>query len=106
MPIIPIRMRSLAPMLRRCIAASLPQIRAGKVKAIGITGRQRVSNLPDIPTLDEQGLTGFEMVVWTSIFAPKNLPRPVLERLVAALQGTLADADLVAHFNRTQVKVR
>ena len=78
-----------------------PLIKAGKVRAIGVTGKTRVSNLPEVPTLDEQGLTGFEMVVWTSIFAPKNLPRPVLERLVAALQGTLADADLVAHFNRT-----
>lgn len=75
-----------------------PLIRAGKVKPIGVTGKKRVSHLPEIPTLDEQGLTGFEMVVWTAIFAPKNLPRPVLERLVSALQGSLADPDLVAHF--------
>ena len=78
-----------------------PLIKAGKVRAIGVTGRQRVANLPEVPTLDEQGLSGFEMVVWTSMFAPKNLPRPVLERLVAGLQGTLTDPDLVAHFNRT-----
>ena len=78
-----------------------PLIRAGKVRAIGVTGKTRVTNLPEVPTLDEQGLTGFEMVVWTSIFAPKNLPRPVLDRLVVALQGSLTDADLVAHFNRT-----
>ena len=78
-----------------------PLIRAGKVRAIGVTGRTRVANLPEVPTLDEQGLTGFEMVVWTSLFAPKNLPRPVLDRLVIGLQGTLSDPDLVAHFNRT-----
>jgi tripartite-type tricarboxylate transporter receptor subunit TctC len=78
-----------------------PLIKAGKVKAIGVTGKQRVTNLPEVPTLDEQGLTGFEMVVWTSIFAPRNLPPPVRDRLVAALQGTLSDAELVAHFNRT-----
>ena len=78
-----------------------PLIKAGKVRAIGVTGKQRVSNLPEVPTLDEQGLTGFEMVVWTSIFAPKNLPGPVRDRLVAALQGSLADSELVAHFNRT-----
>ncbi len=77
-----------------------PQIRAGKVKAIGITGKQRVTNLPDVPTLDEQGLTGFEMVVWTSVFAPKNLPRAVQERLVGALQASLLDPDLMAHFLR------
>ncbi|MSQ51074.1 MAG: tripartite tricarboxylate transporter substrate binding protein BugD [Betaproteobacteria bacterium] len=78
-----------------------PLIKAGKVRAIGVTGKQRVSNLPEVPTLDEQGLTGFEMVVWTSIFAPRNLPGPVRDRLVVALQGTLVDAELVAHFNRT-----
>jgi len=78
-----------------------PLIKAGKVRALGATGKQRVTNLPEVPTLDEQGLTGFEMVVWTSIFAPKNLPVPVRDRLVAALQGTLTDPDLVAHFNRT-----
>ncbi|MFM9971591.1 MAG: Bug family tripartite tricarboxylate transporter substrate binding protein [Burkholderiales bacterium] len=78
-----------------------PLIRSGKVKAIGVTGKQRVANLPEVPTLDEQGLTGFEMVVWTSIFAPKNLPGAVRDRLVAGLQGTLTDTELVAHFNRT-----
>jgi tripartite-type tricarboxylate transporter receptor subunit TctC len=78
-----------------------PQIRAGKVKAIGITGKQRVTNLPDIPTLDEQGLTGFDMVVWTSLFAPKNLPKPVLDRLVAGLQATINDPDMKAHVART-----
>ena len=78
-----------------------PQIRAGKVKAIGITGKQRVTNLPDIPTLDEQGLTGFDMVVFTGLFAPKNLPKPVLDRLVAGLQATINDADMKAHVART-----
>lgn len=78
-----------------------PLIKAGKVKAIGVTGKQRVSNLPEVPTLDEQGLTGFEMVVWTSIFAPRGLPPAVRDRLVAGLQGTLTDPELVAHFNRT-----
>ena len=78
-----------------------PLIHSGKVRAIGITGKTRVSNLPEVPTLDEEGLTGFEMVVWTSIFAPRHLPKPVQDRLVSALQGTLADPELVAHFHQT-----
>ena len=78
-----------------------PYIKAGKVKAIGITGRKRVANLPDVPTLDEQGLTGFEMVVWQSLFAPKGLPKPVHERLVAALQASLVDPDMQAVFAKT-----
>jgi tripartite-type tricarboxylate transporter receptor subunit TctC len=78
-----------------------PLIRSGKVKAIGVTGKKRVSHLPEVPTLDEQGLTGFEMVVWTSLFAPKGVPRPVLDRLVSGLQGTLSDPDLLAHSAKT-----
>jgi len=71
------------------------------VKAIGITGKQRVTNLPDIPTLDEQGLTGFDMVVFTALFAPKNLPKPVLDRLVGGLQAVINDTEMRAHVGRT-----
>ncbi len=78
-----------------------PLIHSGKVRAIGITGKARVSNLPEVPTLDEQGLTGFEMVVWTSVFAPRHLPKPVQDRLVSALHGALADPELIAHFQQT-----
>jgi tripartite-type tricarboxylate transporter receptor subunit TctC len=78
-----------------------PLIRGGKVKPIGVTGKKRVAHLPEIPTLDEQGLTGFEMVVWTSLFAPRGLPKPVLDRLVAGLQATLTDPDMVEHSAKT-----
>jgi len=78
-----------------------PYIQAGKVKAIGITGKKRVANLPNVPTLDEQGLTGFEMLVWQSLFAPKGLPKPVHDRLVSALQASLIDPDMHAVFAKT-----
>jgi len=78
-----------------------PLIRGGKVKPIGVTGKKRVAHLPEIPTLDEQGLSGFEMVVWTSLFAPKGLPRPVLARLVAGLQGSLTDPDMLEYSAKT-----
>jgi tripartite-type tricarboxylate transporter receptor subunit TctC len=82
-------------------ATAAPHVRSGKVKAFGLTGRSRLSSLPGMPTLDEQGLTGFEMVVWQALFAPKNLPRLVLERLVAALQASLGDPDLNGFFEKT-----
>lgn len=78
-----------------------PLIRAGKVRAIGVTSKTRVSHLPEIPTLDEQGLKGFEMVVWTSIFAPRGLPKPVLERLAVAMRATLSDPDILAYSAKT-----
>ena len=83
----------------------VPFIKAGRLKAIGITGKSRISNLPGIATLDEQGLTGYESVVWTALFAPRNLPKPVLDRLVSALQASLLDPDLVAYFTKLSSQV-
>ena len=77
-----------------------PFIRAGKVRAIGVGSKKRIASLPDVPTMDEQGLTGYDTMVWTALFAPRNLPKPILERLSSALQGSLVDPDLVAYFNK------
>src|SRR5688572_18167222 len=65
---------------------TVPQIKSGNVKAYGVTTTARLASLPDIPTLDEQGLKGFDLVVWNGLFAPKGTPKPVLDKLVAALQ--------------------
>lgn len=67
------------------------QIKGGRVKAFGVTTRTRVASLPDIPTLDEAGLPGFEVVVWQGIYAPKGTPKPVVDKLVAALNEALRD---------------
>ena len=67
------------------------QIRGGKVKAYGVTSLTRVPSLKEIPTLDEQGLKGFEVGIWHGLYAPKGLPKPVSDKLVAALQASLKD---------------
>jgi tripartite-type tricarboxylate transporter receptor subunit TctC len=67
------------------------QIKAGAIKVYGVTSKTRVSALPAVPTLDEQGLTGFEVVVWYGLWAPKGTPKPVLDKLVAALQTAVVD---------------
>jgi tripartite-type tricarboxylate transporter receptor subunit TctC len=67
------------------------QIKAGKVKVYGVTSSQRVASLPDVPTLQEQGLKGAEVGIWHGLYAPKNTPKPVLDKLVGALQQALAD---------------
>jgi tripartite-type tricarboxylate transporter receptor subunit TctC len=67
------------------------QIKAGKVKVYGVTSAQRVASLPDVPTLQEQGLKGAEVGIWHGLYAPKNTPKPVLDKLVGALQQALAD---------------
>jgi tripartite-type tricarboxylate transporter receptor subunit TctC len=74
------------------------QIKAGKVKVYGVTSPKRVASLPDIPTLDEQGLKGFEVGIWHGLYAPKGLPKPVLDKLVHALQDTLKDEGVKKRF--------
>jgi tripartite-type tricarboxylate transporter receptor subunit TctC len=68
------------------------QIKAGTVKVYGVTSAQRVPSLKDIPTLAEQGMKGFEVVVWHGLYAPKGTPKPVLDKLVATLQAAVQDA--------------
>jgi tripartite-type tricarboxylate transporter receptor subunit TctC len=75
-----------------------PQIRAGKVKAYGVTTAKRVPSLPDLPTLQEQGLKGFEVSVWHALYAPKGTPQPVIDTLVKALQAALKDQTLIQRF--------
>lgn len=75
------------------------QIRAGKIKALGITTPQRVASLPDVPTLREGGLKDFDLAVWHALYVPHGTPKPVVARLVAALQAALQDAGVKARFN-------
>jgi len=75
------------------------QIKSGKVKVYGVTSKKRVPSLPDIPTLDEQGLKGFEVGIWHGFYAPKGTPKPVIDKLVAALQEALKDPTVKHRFN-------
>jgi tripartite-type tricarboxylate transporter receptor subunit TctC len=70
---------------------TIPQIKAGKVKFYGVTTKQRIAALPDAPTLDEQGLKDFEVVVWHGVYAPKGTPREALDKLNEALRAALKD---------------
>jgi tripartite-type tricarboxylate transporter receptor subunit TctC len=74
------------------------QIKAGKVKVYGVTSLKRVPSLPDVPTLDEQGLKGFEVGIWHGLYAPKGTPKPAVDKLVAALQQTLKDDGVKQRF--------
>jgi tripartite-type tricarboxylate transporter receptor subunit TctC len=74
------------------------QIKGGKVKAFGVTTKTRVKSLPDLPTLDEAGLKGFEVAVWHGIYAPKGTPKDIVAKLTAALQAALKDPKVVSSF--------
>ena len=74
---------------------TIPQIKAGNVKLYGVTTKSRIKSLPSAPTLSEQGLKDFEVVVWHGIYAPKGTPRPVIEKMNAAVRAALKDPDVV-----------
>src|SRR3989442_12279501 len=74
------------------------QIKSGKVKAYAVTSKKRVPSLQEIPTLDEQGLKGFEVGIWHGLYAPKGNPKPAIGKLVAALQEALKDATVKQRF--------
>lgn len=73
-----------------------PHIKAGTVKLYGVTTPQRLATMPDVPTLAEQGLAGFQVVVWHGIYAPKGTPKVAIDRFGAALQAALKDPAVVA----------
>jgi tripartite-type tricarboxylate transporter receptor subunit TctC len=75
------------------------QIKSGKVKVYGITSEKRVPSLPDVPTLEEQGLKGANVGIWHALYAPKGTPKPVIDKLVGALQTALADETVNKRFS-------
>jgi tripartite-type tricarboxylate transporter receptor subunit TctC len=74
---------------------TIPQIKAGNVKFYGVTTKNRIKALPDAPTLDEQGLKGFELVVWHGIYAPKGTPKPIIDKMNQAVRAALKDPAVV-----------
>ena len=66
-----------------------PHVRAGRVRALAVTGMQRAHSLPEVPTMIEAGVPGYEVNAWSGVIAPAGLPRPVLERLNAAVNAAI-----------------
>ncbi len=76
------------------INTALPQIKAGKLRALGITSTKRSPVLPDVPTMDELGIKGVQVYSWQAVAAPKGLPADIKTRLHAAIVKTLNSADV------------
>ena len=74
-------------------ANSLPQVRAGTIKAYAVTDKTRLAAAPDIPTVDEAGVPGLHISIWHALWMPKGTPKDVIARLNAAVVEALADAN-------------
>jgi tripartite-type tricarboxylate transporter receptor subunit TctC len=71
------------------LAATMPHVRSGKLRALGVTTLKRSAGAPDIPTLDEQGLKGFDVNSWGAIFVPSQTPKRVIETLHTAIAAVM-----------------
>ncbi|UHL65441.1 tripartite tricarboxylate transporter substrate binding protein [Paralcaligenes sp. KSB-10] len=80
------------------LPASLAFIKSGKVKALAISTAKRDPDLPDVPTMQEQGFTGFDVAFWNGFFVPKDTPAAVSEKLNAQIKQILAMPDVVRKF--------
>jgi tripartite-type tricarboxylate transporter receptor subunit TctC len=74
--------------------SSLPLVKEGRLRALGVTSAKRSPAAPEIPTLAEQGLPGFDAVSWFALFAPANTPRPIVDRLQAEVKKILAQPEI------------
>ena len=74
------------------------QIKAEKIKVYGVTTQKRIAALPNVPTMDEAGLKGFEVSVWHGLYAPKGTPKPVIDKLTNSLHVALKDDNVKLRF--------
>jgi tripartite-type tricarboxylate transporter receptor subunit TctC len=86
-------LRGQVPVMFDQISTSMPLVAEGKLRALGVTSAARSPNAPDLPTISESGLPGYDVATWHGLVAPAGTPKPVIERLnaevVKALQSTL-----------------
>ena len=81
------------------VLSSMPQIKAGKLRPIGIVGPRRVAALPDVPTLAEEGLLGVDAAVWFALVAPASTRREVVTKLNKEIVKAIDDPAMKARFS-------
>jgi tripartite-type tricarboxylate transporter receptor subunit TctC len=81
-------------MMFDAVTTMTEQVKAGKVKAVGTSGKVRSDVLPDVPTLNESGVTGYESTIWLGIMAPKGTPKAIVDRLNEAVSKISSQAEV------------
>jgi tripartite-type tricarboxylate transporter receptor subunit TctC len=84
---------------------TIPYIKDGRVKAFGTTTMKRLPAIPNVPTLNEQGLKGFEVKVWHGVYAPKGVPQPILNKINAALKKALNTPDVKKRLDDANIDI-
>ena len=87
------------PLMSSTMPPALPHIKSGKVRAIAVTSAKRSPVLPDVPTVAESGVPGYEAIAWQGLVAPAGTPRPVIARVNAEVVKALKQPDIAAKLN-------
>ena len=85
-------------MMITVVQSTLVHIESGKLRPLAVTGLKRTASLPKVPTMQEAGLTGYELTSWFGVMGPANMPRDVLDRLNGAVVKAIAQKDLQDKF--------
>ena len=85
-------------MMFDAVTTMTENVRSGKVRAIATTGRQRSEVLPDVPTVSESGVPGYEATIWVGLMAPKGTPKEVIEKVADATRKVLANPEVMKRF--------
>ncbi|MFZ4649313.1 MAG: Bug family tripartite tricarboxylate transporter substrate binding protein [Rubrivivax sp.] len=91
------------PVMFDTITTSLPLVRTGKLKALATTGPKRSPLAPELPTMIEAGVPGFEMAAWYMVFAPRKTPQDVVDKLNAAINRAITDPAMVKQMSEMGV---
>ena len=83
----------------------LPQIKSGNIKALGVSTLKRLPQLPEVPTIDEAGLKGYEVTIWNGFFAPKGTPKEIIAKVNQALATALSDEKIRVRLTELAVDV-
>ena len=84
------------PLFFANVASSLGHIQSGRLRPLAVTSRLRSRVLPELPTLDEAGLKGYEVLEWNPVLAPAGVPAPVRAKLAAAIRKAMGDPEVLA----------
>ena len=104
-PMIPELLGGTLPIAFDNITTVLPHIKAGKLRALAVTTAQRSSIAPEVPTMAESGLTGYELGSWQAVFAPAGTPKPIVDRLYAEIGKILKMPDVVKRLNELGLEI-
>jgi tripartite-type tricarboxylate transporter receptor subunit TctC len=85
--------------------AALPLVQGGKLHAIGYTGSRRTAALPNVPTLEEQGIKGYELSYWNAVYAPRNTPAAVVQKLNEAITAAVQAPAVKAVYDKAALDV-